>query len=97
LADPVTADPDVDVDSPRRGEVWFRSHLSGRVLADLRWLGAQYRILVFRLPEREVAGDLCCTEQLSLARVRADRLVHEKFPHDCDAADCAPWVAYSEA
>jgi hypothetical protein len=97
MADPVAADPEVDAASPRRGDAWFRSHLSGRVLADLRWLGQSYRILVFRLPQREVAADLCCTEQLSLARVRADRAVNEKFPHDCDVADCAPWVAYSEA
>ena len=97
MADSTTADPDVDSVSSRRGEVRFRSHLSGRVLADLRWLGNQYRILVFRLPERVVAGDLCCTETLELACLRADRLVHEKFPHDCEREDCAPWVAYSEA
>jgi hypothetical protein len=97
LADPVTADPETEPATARPGEVWFRSHLAGRVLADLRWLGNQYRILVFRLPEREVVGDRCCTQALGLARVRADRLVREKFPHDCAAADCAPWVAYSEA
>ncbi len=96
MADPVSADSDVDV-SARRGEAWFRSHLDGRVLADLRWLGNQYRILVFRLPERVAVGDACCTEVLDLARRRADRLVHEKVEHDCDAAACAPWVQYSEA
>ena len=96
MADPVPADSDVDV-TDRRGEAWFRSHLDGRVLADLRWLGNQYRILVFRLPERVAVGDDCCTEVLDLARRRADRLVQEKFEHACDAASCAPWVQYSEA
>jgi hypothetical protein len=97
MADPVSADPDVDVATPRRGETWFRSHLEGRLLADLRWLGNQYRILVFRLPEREAVADECCTEVLDLARHRADRLVQETFVHDCDTSGCAPWVQYSEA
>jgi hypothetical protein len=96
MTDPVSADPAVDA-IPRRGEAWFRSHLEGRVLADLRWLGEQYRILVFRLPERVAVADDCCTEVLELARVRADRLVREKFDHDCDAAGCAPWIPYSQA
>jgi len=96
MTDPVSADPAVDA-TPRRGEAWFRSHLEGRVLADLRWLGEQYRILVFRLPERVAVADDCCTEVLELARVRADRLVREKFDHDCDAAGCAPWIPYSQA
>jgi hypothetical protein len=96
MADPVAADPDVDITTPR-GDAWFRSHLDGRVLADLRWLGHQYRILVFRLPERLAVGDDCCTEVLDLARRRADRLVQEKFDHDCDAAGCAPWIQYSQA
>ena len=81
----------------RRGTAWFRSHCDGRVLADLRWLGHQYRILVFRLPEREVIGEGCCTEEPRLARQRADRLVHDVHPHDCDAEACAPWVPYSQA
>jgi hypothetical protein len=42
-------------------------------------------------------ADDCCTEVLDLARRRADRLVHENFEHDCDAAGCAPWIQYSEA
>jgi hypothetical protein len=96
MADPASADTDVDAPA-RRGEAWFRAHLDGRVLADLRWLGNQYRILVFRLPEREEVADDCCTEVLELARRRADRLVRERFEHDCDAAGCAPWVQYSEA
>lgn len=97
MADQVSADPDVDVTTPRRGETWFRSHLEGRLLADLRWLGNQYRILLFRLPERVAVGEGCCTEVLELARLRADRLVQETFVHDCDASGCAPWVQYSEA
>jgi hypothetical protein len=97
MADPVSADPDVEAPAPRRGDAWFRSHLDGRVLADLRWLGNQYRIVVFRLPERVAEADECCTEDTKLARVRADRLVHEKFPHDCEAMACAPWVQYTEA
>ena len=96
MADPVSSDPDVDV-TTRRGEAWFRAHLDGRVLADLRWLGNQYRIHVFRLPERVEVADDCCTEVLDLARRRADRLVHENFEHDCEAAGCAPWMQYSEA
>jgi hypothetical protein len=96
MADPVAADSDVDI-TTRSGDAWFRSHLDGRVLADLRWLGHQYRILVFRLPERVAVGDDCCTEVLELARRRADRLVQEKFDHDCDAAACAPWIQYSQA
>jgi hypothetical protein len=97
MADPASADPDVDVAAPRRGETWFRSHLEGHLLADLRWLGNQYRILVFRLPERVAVADGCCTEVLDLARLRADRLVQETFVHDCDSSGCAPWVQYSEA
>jgi hypothetical protein len=97
LAERVVADPDAASVPTSRGDVWFRSHLSGRVLADLRWLGNQYAILVLRLPERVVEAELCCTEELALARVRADRLVNETFPHDCDSAECAPWVPYSEA
>jgi hypothetical protein len=97
MDDPVPADPDVDLQAVRRGEAWFRTHLDGRVLADLRWLGNQYRILVFRLPEREAVADDCCTEVLELARRRADRLVQKEFDHDCDATACAPWVQYSEA
>ncbi len=81
----------------RRGEAWFRSHLDGHVLADLRWLGNQYSIVVMRLPGRIAVGNACCTEEPRLARARADRLVHERFPHDCDAEACAPWVPYSEA
>jgi hypothetical protein len=96
MDDPVSADPGIHP-TPRRGEAWFRSHLDGRVLADLRWLGEQYRILVFRLPERVAVADDCCTESLDLARLRADRLVKEKFDHDCDAAGCAPWIPYSQA
>jgi hypothetical protein len=97
MADRVMADPDVGAVPSTRGEVWFRSHLSGRVLADLRWLGNQYQILVVRLPERAVEDELCCTEDLRLAWLRADRRVQEKFPHDCEAAECAPWIPYSEA
>jgi len=81
----------------RRGEAWFRSHRDGRLLADLRWLGNQYTIMVFRLPDRERVATGCCTEEVWLARLRADRLVQEKFPHDCNAEACAPWVRYSEA
>jgi hypothetical protein len=81
----------------RRGDAWFRAHLDGRLLADLRWLGNQYRIVVFRLPEHVAVADDCCTEAVELARLRADRLVQEKAPHDCDAAACAPWVQYSQA
>jgi hypothetical protein len=81
----------------RRGEAWFRAHLDGHVLADLRWLGNQYTIMVFRLPDRERVAGGCCTEEPRLARLRADRLVQEKFPHACDAEACAPWVRYSEA
>jgi hypothetical protein len=97
MADPVSADVDVEAPPSRRGEAWFRSHFDGRVLADLRWLGHQYRIMVFRLPERVVVGDACCTEDTRLARLRADRLVNELFSHDCDAEGCAPWMQYSEA
>jgi hypothetical protein len=97
VPDPVTFDPDVEAPPMRRGDAWFRSHLDGRVLADLRWLGNQYQVMVFRLPERVSVGDLCCTEDARLARVRADRLVNEHFPHDCDASACAPWMQYSEA
>jgi len=89
--------PETDPQVPRRGEAWFRSHLDGRVLADLCWLGNQYRIMVVRLPDREHVADGRCTEEPRLARLRADRLVHERFPHDCDAVACAPWVKYSEA
>jgi hypothetical protein len=81
----------------RRGDAWFRSHCDGRFLADLRWLGNQYRIMVFRLPEHVAVGDDCCTEEPRLARWRADRLANEVHPHDCDAEGCAPWVQYSEA
>ncbi len=88
---------DTGQEVPRRGETWFRSHLDGRVLADLRWLGNQYRIMVFRLPDREHVADGSCTEEPRLARLRADRVVREHFPHDCDAEACAPWVRYSEA
>ena len=95
MADRVAASAEA-VDT-RRGAAWFRSHCDGRFLADLRWLGNQYRILVFRLPEREVLGEGCCTEEPRLARQRADRLVAEVHPHDCDAESCAPWVQYSEA
>jgi len=97
MADPASADGPVEAEESRRGEAWFRSHLDGHLLADLRWLGNQYRIMVFRLPEHVAVGDACCTEVLELARLRADRLVQEKFPHDCTAAACAPWVQYSEA
>lgn len=97
MADRVMADPQAGTVHPSRGEVWFRSHLSGRVLADLRWLGNQYQILVVRLPERVVEAELCCTEELRLAWWRADRLVKETYPHDCAAEECAPWVPYSEA
>ncbi len=97
MADRVLADPEGGAVPSLRGDVWFRSHLSGRVLADLRWLGNQYAILVFRLPERVVEAELCCTEELRLAWLRADRLVNETFPHDCDSEECAPWVPYSEA
>jgi hypothetical protein len=97
MADPVSADPEVEADDARRGDTWFRSHIDGHVLADLRWLGNQYRIMVFRLPERVAVADDCCTESPELARRRADRLVREKFPHDCTVAACAPWVQYSEA
>lgn len=79
------------------GDTWFRAHFDGHVLADLRWLGNQYRILVFRLPERVTVADSCCTEEARLARVRADRLVNETYPHDCEVEACAPWVQYSEA
>jgi hypothetical protein len=89
--------PDTDAEGSRRGEAWFRTHFDGRVLADLRWLGNQYRIMVFRLPDRRRVAELCCTEDLRLARLRADRLVDENLPHDCDAENCAPWVQYSEA
>jgi hypothetical protein len=89
--------PDVDGPLPGRGDAWFRAHLDGHVLADLRWLGQQYRIMVFRLPERVAVADDCCTEDTRLARVRADRLVSQHFPHDCAAESCAPWVQYSEA
>jgi hypothetical protein len=97
VVDRVAADPDVDVATPRRGETWFRSHVDGRLLADLRWLGNQYRILLFRLPERVAIAEQCCTEVLDLARLRADRLAQETVVHDCEAAGCAPWVQYSEA
>ena len=97
MADPVSAQPQGEVEETRRGDAWFRAHLDGHLLADLRWLGNQYRIMVFRLPEREAVADACCTEILELARRRADRLVQEKFAHDCAAAACAPWVQYSEA
>jgi hypothetical protein len=96
VAEPVSSEPDVEAPG-RRGDTWFRTHLDGRVLADLRWLGNQYQIMVFRLPERIAVADLCCTEDTRLARVRADRLVIEHFPHDCEAAGCAPWLQYSEA
>ena len=97
MPDPVSADPQAEAEESRRGEAWFRAHLDGHLLADLRWLGNQYRIMVFRLPEHVAVGDDCCTESLELARLRADRLVQDKFPHDCAAAACAPWVQYSEA
>ena len=86
----------LDREAVPRGEAWFRTHFNGRLLADLRWLGNQYRILVLRLPERVSVAEMCCTEQAALARVRADRLVSESFPHDCDAAECGPWVPYTE-
>ena len=97
MADPVSADPPVEAEESRRGEAWFRSHLDGHLLADLRWLGNQYRILLFRLPEHVAVADDCCTEAVELARLRADRLVQEQAPHECDAAACAPWVQYSQA
>jgi hypothetical protein len=93
----LSSDPEVEAPPARRGETWFRSHLDGRVLADLRWLGNQYQIMVFRLPERVSVADVCCTEDARLARVRADRAVNGHFPHDCDASGCAPWMQYSEA
>jgi hypothetical protein len=101
MVDPLSPDdvpaPDVGATALHRGDAWFRSHLDGRVLADLRWLGNQYEILVFRLPERVRVAKGCCTENTDLARRRADRLVREVFPHDCDPSACAPWVQYSEA
>jgi hypothetical protein len=81
----------------RRGDAWFRTHFDGRLLADLRWLGNQYRILVFRLPERAAVADACCIDEPRLARLRADRIVNESYPHDCSAEECAPWVQYTQA
>lgn len=97
MADPVSGPTEVEAPATRRGDAWFRSHLDGHLLADLRWLGNQYRIVVFRLPERVAVADDCCTEATELARLRADRIVQETVPHDCDAAACAPWVQYSQA
>ncbi len=97
MPDPASPDPQAEAEDSRRGEAWFRSHLDGHLLADLRWLGNQYRIMVFRLPEHVAVAEDCCTESPELARLRADRLVHDKFVHDCAAAACAPWVRYSEA
>jgi hypothetical protein len=94
MADPVHAPEEADAPG---GSTWFRAHADGRFLADLRWLGQQYRIMVFALPERRVLADECCTEMPVLARTRADRCVQEVYPHDCDAEGCAPWVRYSEA
>jgi hypothetical protein len=97
MPDPGSDPPEVERPAPRRGEAWFRAHLDGRLLADLRWLGNQYRILLFRLPEHVAVADDCCTEAVELARLRADRLVQERAPHECDAPACAPWVQYSQA
>jgi hypothetical protein len=88
-----TAAPTAD----HRAVAWFRTHFDGKLLADLRWLGNKYQILVFRLPEREAVADLCCTEEARLARARADRLVQDHYPHDCDTELCAPWIQYSQA
>ena len=98
MVDPdIVSAPEADATDARRHDAWFRSHLDGRVLADLRWLGNQYQILVFRLPERMQVAEGCCTENADLARRRADRLVREQFPHECDPGVCAPWIQYSEA
>jgi hypothetical protein len=78
-------------------DAWFRTHFDGKLLADLRWLGNKYQIMVFRLPERVAVADLCCTEEPRLARARADRLVQEHHPHDCHRELCAPWIQYSQA
>ena len=91
------ANPTMEGPATVRGEAWFRTHFDGRLLADLRWLGHQYQIVVFRLPDRVQVADECCTEEPRLARARADRLVRENFPHECDTEQCAPWVQYSEA
>lgn len=97
MPDPGSSGIEVEAPATRRGDAWFRAHLDGRLLADLRWLGNQYRIMVFRLPEHLALADDCCTEVTELARLRADRLVQETVPHDCDAAACTPWVQYSQA
>ena len=93
MAEPKTVEDQRSV----RGEAWFRTHFDGRLLADLRWLGNQYQIVVFRLPDRVPVADACCTEEPRLARMRADRLVKDSYPHDCQTEHCAPWVQYSQA
>jgi hypothetical protein len=97
MADPASADPDVDVahTSSRRDLVPFTSRRPPARRPPLA--GPSYRILVFRLPERVAVADDCCTEVLDLARLRADRLVQETFVHDCDSSGLRAWVQYSEA
>jgi len=80
---------------PEGERPWFRMHFAGRLLADLRWLGQQFQVSVMLLPEAREVGKDCCTGDLDLAKLRADRMVREAFPHTCDKEDCGPWVPYS--
>jgi hypothetical protein len=71
---------------------WVRTHFDNALVAQVRWLGNQYEITVTKAPETRPVRQDCCRDVGALARLQADRVVAELYPHTCDKADCGPWI-----
>lgn len=71
---------------------WVRTHFDNSLLAEVRWLGNQYEIIVSKPAEHRTLHQDCCRESGALALKQADRVVVEMYPHTCKKADCGPWL-----
>jgi hypothetical protein len=75
---------------------WQRRHC-GSVLALAIWLNGRCEASVY-----EASGPLRVRERVACAttddaKARADRLLRNAYPHDCDAEGCAPWAPFARA
>jgi hypothetical protein len=80
--------PAADVDS------WQRQHLQGRIRAFAIWLNGRCEASVYGRSGRPKSARRVRCGTTAKARRRADALLREAFPHDCDRERCGPWLPF---
>lgn len=76
--------------------LWMRAHFEGRLRVEIR-AGEPGSCVVLVRRGDEPIRETSIAAEADAARVTADALLLEAFPHDCRGEECGSWVQMNAA